>query len=192
MTEAPEPGPDFDAVLRLGAEFKKESDRGAVLVAAAMLEEALRELLLAHLVPSTSSTDLLFEGTNAPLNAFSSKIDMSFRLGLVSDRFCRDLHVVRRMRNDVAHRATGCTFEDASLRDRALALTKSYGLFERSPEWRKKVGPQSARQQFIESASWMLFFLAAEQARVPVLKARHLEFGYEMSMDEPQSSEGGA
>ena len=38
----------------------------------------------------------------------------------------------------------------------------------------------------------MLFFLAAEQARVPVLKARHLEFGYEMSMDEPQSSEGGA
>lgn len=192
MTEVSDPGPDFDAVLRLEAELKNESDRGSVLVAAAMLEEALQELLIAHLVPSTSATDLLFEGSNAPLNAFSAKIDMVFRLGLVSDRFCRDLHVIRKMRNDVAHRSSGCTFEDASLKDRALALTKSHGLFERSPKWREKVGPQSPRQQFNEAASWMLFFLAAERLRVPVLKAKGLEFGYRVSMDEPHfPAEGG-
>ena len=74
MSDVSAPGPDFDAVLRLEAELATESPRGVVLVATAMLEEALRELLLALLVPNPSSTDSLFDGPMAPFNSFSAKM----------------------------------------------------------------------------------------------------------------------
>lgn len=183
MNDAPEPGPDFEAVLRLQRELEAESDRGAVLVASAMLEEELRGLLLAYFVESVAAPNTLFDGANAPLSSFSAKIDVAYRTGRVSDRFCRDLHVIRRIRNDVAHRPSGCTFEDPSLLDRVLALTKSHGLYERSPKWAARVGMPSVRSQFAEAASWMIFFLAAERARAPRLPARDREFGYRMSMD---------
>ena len=69
MSDAPRPGPDFDAVLRLQAELKNESPRGVALISAAMLEEALRELLMAFLVPNPSSSDTLFDGPTSPLGS---------------------------------------------------------------------------------------------------------------------------
>src|SRR5690349_19793079 len=98
-SEITKPGFDFDAVSRLYTELDKESDRGAVLVSTAMLDEALSQLLIAHLVPNPTSSDSLFDGSNAPLQSFSAKIDVGYRLALISDRFCRDLHVIRRIRN---------------------------------------------------------------------------------------------
>jgi DNA-binding MltR family transcriptional regulator len=182
--EISKPGPDFDAVLRLYEELDKESDRGAVLVAGAMLDEALAGLLLTHLVANPTATDPLFDGPNAPLQSFSSKIDAAYRMGLFSDRFCRDLHVIRRIRNDVAHRAAGCSFQDTSITDRVRALTASHGIFERSPKWVAKKGPPDIRAQFIEAASWMLFYLIAERARTKHLSAKHPEFGYIVTMDD--------
>lgn len=182
--EISQPGPDFEAVLRLYKELDKESDRGAVLVAGAMLEEALEGLLVTHLVANPTASDPLFDGPNAPLQSFSAKIDIAYRLGLYSDRSCRDLHVIRRIRNDVAHRAAGCSFQDTSIGDRVRALTASHGIFERSPKWVEKEGPPNIRAQFIEAASWMLFYLIAERARTKHLSAKHLEFGYIVTMDE--------
>jgi DNA-binding MltR family transcriptional regulator len=182
--EITKPGPDFDAVIRLFKELDKESDRGTVLVAGAMLEEGLGELLIAHLVPNPTSSDPLFDGPNAPLQSFSAKIDATYRLGLISDRFCRDLHIIRRIRNDVAHRAASCSFDDTSIADRVQALSTSHGILERSPKWVSKRGVPGTRFQFIEAASWMLFFLHAEKVRVGKRSARHLEFGYSVSMDD--------
>lgn len=189
MDAVSEPGPDFDAVLNLQRELEAESDRGAALVASAMLEEELRGLLDAFLVASTASPDSLFDGANAPLSSFSAKIDVAFRLGKISNQLCRDLHLVRRIRNDVAHRPSGCTFEDPSLRDRVLELTKSHGLYERSPKWAARVGAPSIRMQFAETASWMIFFLAAERERTGRLPTRNREFAYRMSMDHERLDE---
>ena len=184
MIDVPIPGADYDAVLRLKAELKSESPRGVVLVSATMLEEALRELLIARLVPNASSSDTLFDGPTAPFGSFSAKIDGAYRLGLVSDRFCRDLHIIRRIRNDVAHKPQGFTFDDTSLRERVLALSQSHGIFARSPEWVAALGEPSLADQFLEAASWMLFFLAAERERTKPLTGRRLEFGYFTTMDE--------
>lgn len=178
------PGPDFAAVRRLYTELDKESDRGTVLVAGAMLEEALGELLVTHLVPNPTAVDPLFDGPNAPLQSFSSKIDIAYRLSLISDRFCRDLHIIRRIRNDVAHRAAGCSFQDTSIADRVKALSTSHGILERSPKWVAKIGTFNTRAQFIEASAWMLFYLNAEQPRTEKLTATDLEFGYSVSMDD--------
>lgn len=185
MDETSEPGPDFDVVTRLQAELEGESARGMVLVSAAMLEEALLELLVAFLVPNALSSDPMFDGPTAPLSSFSAKIDLSYRLGLLSDKFCRDLHVIRRIRNDVAHKPKSFSFEDGGARDRILALSNSHGLFQRSPNWVAKRGPPSLREQFVEAATWMIFYLAAARARMQPLRTRELEFGYLMTMDKP-------
>src|SRR5437868_9115545 len=91
------------AVPRLHAELQAESDRGAVLVAGSMLDVALQQLLVAYFADS-GTPDPLFEGANAPLHSLSAKIDLASRLGFISDGLARDLHVIRRIRNDFAHR----------------------------------------------------------------------------------------
>ena len=180
----PAPGPDFEAVARLHKELDSESDRGVILVSSAMLEEALRELLVTFLAPNPSSSDSLFDGANAPLQSYSAKIDAAYRVGLLSDRFSRDLHLIRKIRNDVAHRPASCDFSDTSIRDRIAALSKSHGIFERSPERNKKHGVPSVRDQFIEAAAWMLFYLAAERPRVKPVPTHPPEFGYMVSLDK--------
>src|SRR5690348_13100633 len=87
----------------LHQEFSKETDRAAVIVAASMLDELLRTILVARLVPVSSATDELFDGANAPVGTFSARIEMAYRVGLVSVKFARDLHLVRKIRNDFAH-----------------------------------------------------------------------------------------
>ncbi|BCM25101.1 hypothetical protein [Methyloradius palustris] len=183
MSKTHKPGPDFDAVMRLQAELKSESPRGVVLIATAMLEEALIELLLAFLIPNPSSSDTLFDGPNSPFGSFSAKIDGAYRLGLISDKFCRDLHIIRRIRNDVAHQPQRFQFEDASPKGRIESLSKSHGIYDRSPNWIKSTGLPSCRDQFLEAASWMLFFLSAERPRVKAIAPTTQEFGYRATMD---------
>ncbi|WP_232080757.1 hypothetical protein [Variovorax sp. SRS16] len=165
-------------------ELNGESPRGMVLVAAAMLDDALRELLLASLVPNPSGSDTLFDGANAPLSTFSARIDAAYRLGLISGNFCRDIHIIRRIRNDVAHQPSGFTFDDPSPRSRIEALTKSHGMYERSPQSVATKGMPSLRHQFLEAASWMVFFLAAERQRVKPRLARGREFAYYAHFDD--------
>jgi hypothetical protein len=177
------PGPDFEAVYRLTNELKDESPRGVVLIATAMLEELLRELMLVFLIPNPSSSDTLFDGPNSPFGSLSSKIDGAYRMGLISNSLCRDLHVIRRIRNEVAHQPQSFSFEGPSSKNRIEALTKSHGMYERSPKWVEKMGHPSLRHQFLEAASWMLFFLAAEKGRVQTVRVKGQEFGYFATMD---------
>lgn len=87
-------------------EFKTESDRAAVILGASKLDQLLGMTLEKHLLPCTTSTDQLFSN-NGPLGNFSSKIDFSYRLGLIDNQFCNSLHLVRRIRNSFAHEVYG-------------------------------------------------------------------------------------
>ncbi|UHH30526.1 hypothetical protein LUW10_01425 [Pseudomonas veronii] len=182
-----EPGPDFDAVKRFEKELGDESPRGVVLIGTAMLEEKLRELIVATLVPNPSSSDTLFDGPNSAFGSLSSKIDGAYRMGLISNTFCRDLHVIRRIRNEVAHEPQSFRFEDPSPKNRIESLSNSHGMYKRSPNWIEKNGVPSLKAQFIEAVSWMVFYLAAEKVRCQTLAARSLEFGYLFTFD----SDGG-
>ena len=74
-------------ILQLGAflnNFNQESDRGAALSAAAVLEDRLEEIIKAFLIDGKSSLKLL-DGFNAPIGTFSSKILLAHALGLLQD-----------------------------------------------------------------------------------------------------------
>ena len=103
------------------AEFSKESDRACVILGAARLDILLKQLLSAVLLPSTSSSDELLDG-DSPLGTFSSRIQMSYRLGLLDGEFVRALNLLRRIRNEFAHEASSVSLASASHRDRIKQL----------------------------------------------------------------------
>jgi len=140
-------------------EFSKESDRASVILAAAMLEQELESLLRLRLVPSPNQEDALFDTPNAPISSFSAKIELAYRVGIISPRTARELHLVRRIRNDFAHNITGCTFENAAVQNRVVELVKSQGVVESFGDERGNFlsGPKG---DFQMTVSWILWSLS--------------------------------
>lgn len=165
---------DYFAVLY--QEFSKESDRAAVILVASILDELLRNLLAARLAPVSSSNDDLFDGPNAPLSSLSSRIEMSYRIGLISVKFSRDLHLIRRIRNTFAHNIHGCAFEDARIKSRVQELLNSHGIVSRSKDYFK--AQLSTRDAFLESSSWMIWHLTNLTSNIESFPVASDEFGY--------------
>lgn len=107
-------------------QFQKESDRAAVILVVSIIDENLQTLLKSYLVATPSSNDSLFDSATSPLSNFSSKIDIAHRIGLVSSKFARDLHIVRKIRNSFAHDIYGCNFENGSVLSRIRELENSF------------------------------------------------------------------
>lgn len=103
-------------------EFNRESDRGAAIIGAAMLDERLRQLMGAFLVDDSTKVDQLLEGPLAPLGSFASRIGTSYCLGLISKDEYHDLQIVREIRNVFAHELHGLSFSDARVKDKCTQL----------------------------------------------------------------------
>jgi len=113
-------------------EFKKESDRAAVILGVAKLDLLLYQLLVKVFLSNVGSTDDLFDG-DAPLSTFHAKIHMAYRLGLIDSDFARSLHLTRRIRNSFAHEVTGCTLDSGPHRERVRELKnplEGYNVFK--------------------------------------------------------------
>jgi len=111
-------------VADLLPEFAKETDRGCVLIVAAMAEMQLQNMLIAKLVKISGNQDELFDVPYAPLRDFHSKIDFAYRLGLISEKLCRDLHILRKIRNVFAHHIFDCNFENEAVKNQLSELKK--------------------------------------------------------------------
>lgn len=122
-------------------EFQKESDRGAVLVGAALLDSRLERILRSHFIQGKHANDLL-DGANAPLGTFSSRIKCCFSLGLMTAHERQELEIIRSIRNLFAHQEHGLNFEDT----RVKGLCSSF-----SPRQPKGSGPVTNRQMFINA-----------------------------------------
>lgn len=108
-------------------EINGQTDRGAAIVAAAWLEEALSAALESVLHQHKTSWQRLFAG-NGPLTTFSAKIDLCRLLGMLTDMVRADLHIIRDVRNEFAHQIahkeqhTKLSFETTHIRDKCFAL----------------------------------------------------------------------
>src|SRR5690606_34318189 len=89
-------------------EFVSESDRAAVVPGAAKLDDLLMRALIAFMLPSTRGEDELF-AQGKPLRSFGLKIDLAYRLGVITEQFRNALHLIRKLRNTFAHNLEGCT-----------------------------------------------------------------------------------
>lgn len=163
-------------------EIEKESDRAVAVIAAALFDEVLLNLIKVRLVPNSSSSDELFDGPNAPFSTLSSKISGAYRVGSISRKMARDIHIIRKIRNQFAHNLTGCTFEDGAVRSRVIELVKGTKYNDESEQrLQNQDGP---RGDFEFSCSWRLYSLHANLSDLVELEEAGDEFGYWIK-DEP-------
>lgn len=101
--------------------LRKESDRGAVLISASILDEQLKEVLRAFFTDSKSSKELI-EGTNAPLGTFSSRINSCYGLGLIQKNEFEELNTIRKIRNEFAHKWDDGDFMTPRIKDLTMNL----------------------------------------------------------------------
>lgn len=125
-------------------EFQDETDRGAALVGAALLDKQLLDLLKSHLLKNKESTELL-EGGTAPLGTFSARIKANYCLGLITDLEYRELQLIRKIRNEFAHQAHGLSFEN----ERIASLCAQ--LRDRMPDAKEKGISRNVRHKFIDA-----------------------------------------
>ncbi len=110
-----------------------ETDRGCCLMAAAYLEYQIENILKKKLVDKPSMHERLFD-FNGPLGTFSSKIEMSYAIGLIGPKVKQDLLLLKKIRNEFAHHRKLLSFSDKPICDIAEnfyhnSLTKSKGQF---------------------------------------------------------------
>jgi hypothetical protein len=109
-------------------EFNKETPRGAALAGAAFIDDLLEKVLAAFLIKNKSAEDLT-SGFSAPLGTFSARIAACHALGLISDNEARECGLIRKIRNEFAHKVM-MSFDDERLKSMCSSLTysaKPYG-----------------------------------------------------------------
>lgn len=101
----------FDEVLN--KEFEEASDRAVVIVGTSILDEQLKDILTQFMIHDVKSVKNLIERSS-----FWSRIETSYCLGLISKEERNNLHTVRGIRNNFAHKLTGpTTFANQSVKD---------------------------------------------------------------------------
>lgn len=135
----------FDAYLNL---INTESDRGVVLVSASILDELLRQSLLARFVDD-GRVGALMDGFNAPLGTFSSRVLAAFATGVIRREEFEEIGILRKVRNAFAHELTA-SFEDQSIRD--LCANLKLPRHETTPRGRFTISAIISAQSLVNRA----------------------------------------
>ncbi|MGP8250501.1 MAG: MltR family transcriptional regulator [Terracidiphilus sp.] len=141
--------------------LQKESDRGAVLISAALLDDLLERCMHSFLLDHSRVDQLL---DNGPLGSFGARILAAFALGMLSESEYQDCERVRKVRNSFAH-GVGCSFENQKVKD----ICSSF-VFVAKPGALKDHGP---RERYLSSVLSLLISLSRRPAE---LSRRRLKF----------------
>ena len=152
-------------------EFQEETDRGAALVGAALLDQQLLKILKSHFLDKKESLDLL-EGGSAPLGTFSSRIKACYCLGLISELEHKELQLIRKIRNEFAHQTHGLE----SQTEKVASLCKN--LFDRMPDAAERGIKRSVRHKFIDAVNFTSLALFYRPSYVEQFKAQQRKWPY--------------
>jgi len=152
-------------------EMQDETDRGAALVGAALLDKQLLEVLTSHLLNKKQSKELLVGGT-APIGTFSARIKTCYCLGLITDLEHSQLQLIRKVRNEFAHHVHGLSFENEKI--------KSYcnNFRDRMPDAKEKGIARSSRAVFLDSVLFTSLALWYRPQYASKYKAEQREWPY--------------
>jgi len=108
----------------LAGELVGTSDRGAVIILAAFIHDALSGFLAEGLIPLSDDEREYAFRSDGPLGSFSSRIDMAYLFGGLSKDTRDRLHDLRELRNACAHTTIPISFKNAELRNVARRITR--------------------------------------------------------------------
>ena len=141
-----------------------ESERGRVLVASSLIEEMLDEIIRARLLEG-KTTELMFDGGNAPLGTYSAKSRLSRSLCLISDEEYRDIDIIRKIRNKFAHSVL-CSLEDQQIESWAKNLKVGMGALDELEKGHKsRVDDAAARFSMVSTSLVNILYNRAHYVR---------------------------
>ena len=171
------------------AVLSNESDRGCVLVAAALVEAELENHIVRRLLPKAAKYDeLVSEDSRAPISTFSQKINLAYRVGLIPLSERTIYHQLRELRNGCAHDITAQTFTQDHFRGRTSNIVR-----ESSELWEalrasvsRKMEPDTCPttvKDFVEQLSWryafeFFFALVVAHKRIQLPRVPPIETAY--------------
>jgi hypothetical protein len=141
--------------------FQAEGERGAALLAAALLDDVLVEKLKEHLVPDPKAFKR-FTDHSQPLGSFSSRIDMAYLLGLYGPKTRNTLHKIRDIRNAFAHYHQFAHFSDPQISQACLSLLPGY--VEAIMEDPEHPTCKEPRRRFQACVGWLIQGFVVEPA----------------------------
>ena len=116
--------PHLARVLDFRDSLNSETDRGCVIFAVAFLDEELKVFLTKAFIDEPKLVSDFF-GRNGPLSNFSARIDFAFLMGWLAIAEWRDLHLIRKIRNDFAHYPNPVSFVDEKIQSRCKEFCHS-------------------------------------------------------------------
>ena len=161
-------GIEIDATLQIVPDLvmilRAESDRGCVLLASALLEDELEKHLLRRLLPPARKTDELFaRESRGPISGFSDKINLAYRVGVITKAERSIYHQLRELRNACAHHISTQTFAESHFRDRTTnIIEESLELWEflriaMSRQMNAESAPSTVKE-FVNLLTWRYSF----------------------------------
>lgn len=154
-------------------EFQSETDRGAALVGASLIDDRLERLLRSHLLDCKESSELL-EGANAPLGTFGARIKAAYCLGLITELEFKECEIIRHVRNEFGHKLHGLSFKNEKVHDLCNNLKA------KTPDGKKRFSGD-ARQLYINSVIHTSLSLWYRPEYNEPYKAKTKEWVYQLS-----------
>jgi hypothetical protein len=108
-----------DFVSEIG---RTDNPRGAAILLATHLENALQIVLVERLRVQQEHFDDIFGSERSPMGTFDSKTRVAHAVGLITDNTRLNLDIIRRVRNAFAHAMTPISFGTKEVMDACAVL----------------------------------------------------------------------
>jgi DNA-binding MltR family transcriptional regulator len=116
-TKETAPPPEVAALQDALARFTRQADRGTALIATAWVDDCLKACVRAFFRPDNRVANDMLQPEGA-LGTFASRIKLAYLLDIIDPTAYRDLELLRRIRNEFAHRRSDLRFSSAPIKDR--------------------------------------------------------------------------
>lgn len=103
-------------------EFMGESDRAAIVLGAAQMDELLKDILMKRLISPKKD---LFD-FNGPFGTFSARIDTAHATGAIDKSFANKIHLVRKIRNQCAHNIQSVDLNASDISGQITTLSDAF------------------------------------------------------------------
>lgn len=119
-----------------------ESDRGAAIVGAALLEDNLVSMLKSKMLLDLMSQKQVKDifDLSGPLSNFSAKISIAFAFGFIDKVTFDDLQIVRKLRNKFAHSSGKLSFDDGEVKSQ---INNMHCFKRAAQEFPRRFSPES-------------------------------------------------
>lgn len=160
--------PHFREVCEFRFSLNDETDRGCALMVASFLDFKIEQMLSARFVDNFGAVAEQLSHSG-PLGTFSSRIDAAFLIGLIGENVRRDMHLIRKIRNEFGHSHKPLTFTEQRIRSRCNELFHFHSI----------ESTDNPRRMFVKTTMAILALLNSD-----LRKLKHLPLGKDLYLDE--------